>query len=266
MGDINTNEEIYGIDPLYIKLHPTLRYDENFFEKIVKKYPHLVVYAARKLKNNQSFLERMARSNGYVLQYLQEHYILTTVPADNLRGWEFKKNYAVDNPRIVFDAVKENGLVLTYASERNKNNKTIAWIAIGQNWRAFRFCSKKIQQDNETSNFALLRAYSSKEFLREGFNNDNDSIIHITPEQLFNNKQLINFFTDENQMKMLKKEIKNTASSILQSLDSKKENHRKYAIEIFESTKNSMKKIKELQEKYKKDNTITQINEQIQEL
>lgn len=273
MGDINTNEEIYGIDPLYIKLHPTLRYDENFFEKIVKKYPHLVVYAARKLRNNKFFLEKMARTNGMVLKYLQGHYILTKVPANNFRSWEFRKEYVVDEPGIVIDAVNENGLALAYASERERNNETTSWAAIKQNWRAFRFCSKKIQQDNETSNVALLRAYSSKEFLTEGFDNDNNSSKkHITPEQLFTDEQLIRFFTDENKMKVLKKEIKNTASSILQKLDAKKTEDKKYAIKIFELTESSMQEIQDLQEKYKNlsayknDNIITQIKEQIQEL
>lgn len=275
MKDRNSNkisETLYGIDPLYLKLHPTLRYNEDFFEKIVKKYPWLVIYAARKLRNDKFFLERMARTNGMVLKYLQKHYILTTVSANNFRGWEFRKYYVVDEPGIVIDAVKENGLALAYASEKKRNNETTVLAAIKQNWRAFQFCSKKIKRNNKVINFALLNAYSSKEFLTEGFDNENNISNYKIPEQFFTDEQLINFFTDEEQMLQLKKELKKTAFSILQTLDAKKPEDKKYAIKIFELTESSIQEIQELQEKYinlsdyKKDNIIIRIKEQIQEL
>lgn len=104
MENINSDNEICSIVPLYLKLHPTLKYNEESFAKIVKKYPWLVVYAARKLRNDKLFLEKMTRANGMVLQYLQEHYILKTVPADNFRGWEFKKDYIIDDSFIVIES------------------------------------------------------------------------------------------------------------------------------------------------------------------
>lgn len=273
---MSTKESYYdkamkeAYNPFYLWFHPKERYNEEFFEITAKKCPWMFAYAARKLKNNERFLGKMARANGMVLRFLREdeHYILTTVRADNLRGWEFKKVYSIDNSFLVSEAVSQNGLALAYASERMKHNKAIVIDAINQNWRAYRYASKTRRKDDEIINLTLLKAYSSEENLMYvGFEEKYDS-----PKKFFTDDQLINFFTDEKQMEKLKKEIKKTALGLLKDLNPNDPEDKKYAIKVSDNTKVTLRDIKELQEDYialsayKKDNIITQKQDEIREM
>lgn len=87
-----------------------------------------------------------------------------------------------NNPDIVKEAIKLDGLALQYASEKLKNNPEIVLLAIEKNLDAFSFASKDLQNNKEFLLKILEKQPYCLQHMDEKFLNDSDiiytSILH----------------------------------------------------------------------------------------
>ncbi|MDD3397141.1 MAG: DUF4116 domain-containing protein [Clostridia bacterium] len=154
----------------------------------------------------------------------------------------FRKKHLelADNEKFMLAVCKINGLALACASHRIRNNGHCVMEAIRQNGRAFKYASDRWKNDYRFINTAIIQIYSSKNYL---YKKADIKTIYSETSEVFNRKQLIQFFADPSQVDILKRTIMDNGVEIAQSFKGTKEQTSKHTTQLFKSLEAKFKEI-----------------------
>lgn len=240
-------------------LNPELNDNEEYVYNTVTCYPYLINGASERLKNDRRFLIRVARKNAYVYKFLpnlecDSEFILEVVK-ENARIIALipDESSMFNNRNFYLKAIKLNAQAFYNIRGGNhsiKNNPIFNFIADAAkaNGWILKFVEKP-RITRELVNTALIQILSSEDFIRSGkaftkFKNEN-----AKRQEVFTEKQWLNFVKDAEQIALLKKSIKSTTSNLIKEFKGKDADFSRYSHTLISQCEKMLLDVQDIHDK-----------------